>query len=79
MKEIALISGLVSGAVGLGSTLALLKGSAVTPWSMQTYKGESEREIKFRADARWWTKAGLVGFFVAFVFSIIATVASYLS
>jgi hypothetical protein len=79
VKETAPVCGLLSGFVGLGSSVALMKGSAAMPWSLQSFSGESEAEKAFRQKARWWTLAGLIGLLVAFAFSAASSVASYLS
>jgi cobalamin synthase len=79
MKEAALICGLLSGIFGLLSALALMKGSAVMPWSRQSYSGESEPEQAFRKNAKWWTSIGLIGLFLAFAFSTGAAITSYRS
>jgi hypothetical protein len=79
MKVAALIFGLLSGAFGVGSALAFLKGTATVPWSMQTYSGETPAEQAIRARAAWWNKVGIYTLLAAFTFSAAATVASYLS
>jgi hypothetical protein len=79
VKTTALVCGVLSALVGLSSSLALMKGSLVMPWSLQSYHGESEAENAFRQKARWWTRAGLIGLIVAFAFSAASSVASYLS
>jgi hypothetical protein len=79
MKEAALVLGILSGGVGVLSTLALMKGSTPVPWDIQSYKGQSEPEIAHRTLTARWTKIGLVGLFIAFVLSAASAVASYLS
>jgi hypothetical protein len=79
MKEAALVCGLLSGIVGLLSALALMKGSAIMPWSMQSYSGHSEAEQVFRKNAGWWTWLGLAGLFIAFALSTVSAITSYLA
>ena len=79
MKELALISGLLSGAVGVISALAFLKGSTPMPPGMETWKEDSEPEKAFRANAKWWNRIGQIGLLLAFALSAASTVASYYS
>jgi hypothetical protein len=77
MKEVALVLGLISGAFGVGSALAFLKGTAMVPWSMQTWKGETPAEQAIRDRAARWNKVGVYTLLAAFVFSAASTIASY--
>ena len=78
MKIIALICGLLSGAVGALAALAFLKGSKPTPWDMQSFGGQTKAENAFRSAALRWSKLGVALLLAAFVFSAAASVASYL-
>ncbi|MGX9431412.1 MULTISPECIES: hypothetical protein [Bradyrhizobium] len=77
MKEIALVFGLLSGAFGVGSALAFLKGTATVPWSLQTWSGETPAEQAIRAEAARWNKVGVYTLLGAFAFSAASTIASY--
>ena len=79
MKELALICGLLSGAFGVGSTVALVKGTAAVPWSMQSWTGESEPEKRFKRAVRCWFIGGMWCLGAAFVLSAISAAAGYLS
>jgi hypothetical protein len=79
MKEVALVFGLLSGAFGVGSALAFLKGTEGVPWSIQTWKGETPAEQAVRAGAARWNKIGVYTLLTAFTFSAASAVASYLS
>ena len=79
MKEVALIFGISSGALGFLAALALMKGSAVMPWSMQSFSSESEPEGAFRKKAARWNLAGLIGLTIAFAFSVASAIANYCS
>jgi hypothetical protein len=77
MKEAALVFGLLSGLMGVGSAIAFLKGNTTVPWSMQTWKGQTPAEQTFRTTAVWWNKVGIFTLLAAFLFSVASTIASY--
>jgi len=79
VKELALICGLLSGVIGVGSAIAFLKGSKGMPWDMQTWSGETEAEKAFQANAERWNRIGLVCLIVAFGLSALAAIAGYFS
>ena len=79
MRELALAASLLSALLGVASTLALIKGTAVTPWEIQSYGGHSEPEKAFRRVARRWRVAGFVVLALAFLLSAAAAIAGYLT
>jgi hypothetical protein len=79
MKEVVLFLGLVSGAFGFLAGLALMKGSSVVPWSIQSWSGESEAEKAFCKKTKRWNLAGLIGLTVAFALSVVSAIANYYS
>lgn len=79
MKETALIFGLLSGAFGVASALAFLKGTSTVPWSMQTWKGETAAEQTIRDKAARSNKVGVYTLLAALICSAASTIASYIS
>ena len=79
MKLAALVAGLLSGALGVVSTLLLIRGTAKVPWGIQSYGGRSEPEKKFQVSTRRYLICGLITLAGAFLLSAISTLASYLS
>lgn len=79
MKELALLCGLLSGVFGVISALAFLSGSRAMPWDLQTWKGQTQPEIDFRAKAQRRNRAGLFTLATAFIFSAVSAIASYYS
>ena len=77
VKIVALICGLLSGAIGALAALAFLKGSKPVPPSA----GEDdlhEAEAAHRSTALRWNKIGVALLMGAFLFSAAASLASYL-
>lgn len=77
MKEIALITSLLSAATGVLSTLALIKGTTPVPWGLQSWGGESEPERAFRRRSRRWLVSGLCALAAAFALAAASSVAGY--
>jgi hypothetical protein len=77
VKIVALVCGLLSGAVGGLAALALLKGSKPVPWDVQSYGGRTEAEKAFRSAALRWNKLGVMLLLGAFVLSAAASLASF--
>jgi hypothetical protein len=74
-----LICGLLSGAMGVISALAFLKGSEAMPWDIQTWDGESDKEKAFQSAAKRWNRVGLAALGIAFILSAAGSVAAYYS
>jgi hypothetical protein len=77
LKIIALVCGLLSGAIGALAALAFLKGSKPMPWDLQSSGGPSDTEKAFRSAALRWNKLGVMLLLLAFVLSAAASLASY--
>lgn len=78
-KIAALTLGLASAFLGFLATLALIKGTAATPWEIQSFNGKSQSEEKFKRTARRWRLAGLGLLGLSFVAGALTAVAGYLS
>ena len=81
MKFVALICGLLSGAIGALAALAFLKGSKPVPLEMPASAGEDDRrkaEALHRSAALRWNKIGVTLLIGAFAFSAASSLANYL-
>jgi hypothetical protein len=77
LKKIALVCGLLSGALGALAALAFLKGSKPMPSDVRSGGGPAEAGKTFRTDALRWNKLGVAMLLAAFVLSAAASVAGY--
>ena len=78
-KTTALILGLVSAALGFLATLALMKGTAATPWEIQSWNGKSDPERHFSRLVGRWRLVGLILLASSFLTGALAAVAGYFS
>lgn len=79
MKLAALIMSLLSAFFGVISALVMTKGTEGVPWTIQSYKGQSEAEKAFRRNRGRWMSRGLDLLAAAFVFAAASAVCGYLA
>jgi len=79
VKCVALVTGILSAALGVLSTFFLIKGTANVPLDRWSFNGQSEWEITFRKVARQWMVAGFCALGGAFILSAVSAIASYMS
>jgi hypothetical protein len=77
LRIIALVCGLLSGALGALAALAFLKGSKPVPFDVPSAGGPAEAGKTFRTAALRWNKLGVTMLLAAFVLSVAASVAGY--
>jgi hypothetical protein len=70
MKTALNVIGLCFGVV---AALCLYYASVETPWSMQSWSGQTEVERRLRRWRTWWARIGFVLLGFAFVFQLIAS------
>ena len=78
MKEFVLAAGMISAALGLAGSFALMQDKPV-PWAMQSYKGNTEAERAHKQTAQWYRRCGALLLALAFVAAAASSITGYLA